>query len=53
MRYIWVTYEAGQDLYTVEYFRVKRNDYAHITLEKMEGVYCDMLSEVVYSMVNK
>ena len=52
-RFIKVEYNHGSDLYNVEYFRVKRGSYEHITLEALNDVYCDQLSELIYHMVNK
>jgi hypothetical protein len=40
------------DTYTVELFKQKR-DYSVSVVEKHEDVYCDMLGEVIYHMVNK
>jgi len=53
MRFIQVAYQAGLDLYAVEYFRIKRGSYQRVTLESLEGVYADQLSETIYHMVNK
>ena len=41
------------DLYSVRYFRLKRSTYEHIEIESAEGIYADMLSDVIYHMVNK
>ncbi len=53
MRYVRVTYLPGSDLYAVDHFRVKRNDYSQITLKKVAGIYADQLGETIYHMVNK
>lgn len=55
MRFIEVEYDPALDLYTVEYFRIKRSKGARerVSLEKFELVYGDMLSEMIYKMVNK
>lgn len=53
LRYIEVEYVPGLDLYNVEYFRIKRGTHERVTLERYEGVYNDMLSEMIYKMVNK
>lgn len=52
-RFIRVEYKPGLDLYDVEYFRIKRGSYERVSIESLEGVYADMLSEVIYRMVNK
>lgn len=52
-RFIEVEYDYSMDLYNVEYFRLKRNDFSRISLEKTEQVYADQLSEIIYHMVNK
>lgn len=55
MRYIEVEYVPGLDLYKVRYFRVKRGRgyREQVTLEECEGVYADMLSDIIYHMVSK
>lgn len=52
-RFIRVEYKPGLDLYDVEYFRIKRGSYERVTIESLEMVYADQLSEVIYRMVNK
>ena len=52
MRYITVRLDPT-DTYTVEYFRIKRGSMKRVELEKAEGVYADMLGEVLYHQVNK
>ena len=52
MRYIEVALNCGQDLYEVEYYRIKRGKYERISLEKHEMVGCEMLNELIYNMVN-
>jgi hypothetical protein len=41
------------DLYDVTHFRIKRGSHERVEMESAEGIYNDMLSEVVYHMVNK
>ena len=53
MRYVRVEYMPGPDLYDVEYFRLKRGSLDKVSMESAEGVYADMLSELIYDMVNK
>lgn len=53
MRYVEVTYEAGSDLYTVEFYRVKRGSYQRVDLGSHSGVYADMLSDIVYSLCHQ
>ncbi len=53
MRYVEVTYVAGLDLYTVDFFRVKRGTQERISLGNHEGVYADMLSDIVYSLCHQ
>jgi hypothetical protein len=52
-RYIKVEYLPGLDLYEVEYYRIKRGSYERVSLEVANDVYADMLSEIIYHMVNK
>jgi hypothetical protein len=52
MRYVEVLLNED-DTYTVRHFRVKRNDYSQIDLEKHEGIYVDALNETIYHAVNK
>jgi len=40
------------DLYLVKLVKIKR-DYSVETVEECDGVYCDMLAEIVYHMCNK
>ena len=53
MRYITVAYVPGRDTYDVVHFRVKRNDYSRVELERATDVYADGLGEVIYHQVNK
>ena len=53
MRYVEVTYEAGPDLYSVDFFRVKRTTYEQISLGDVTGVYADQLSDIVYSLCHQ
>ena len=41
------------DTYTVKLLKFNRVTYALQTIERKEGVYCDMLSDIIYSMCNK
>ena len=51
-RYIEVILDAD-DTYDVCYFRLKRGTSERIIMEQTQGVYNDMLSEIIYHMVNK
>ena len=53
LRYISVRYDKGDDAYTVEYFRLKRNTYERTTLTEQSLVYVDSLNLVIDGMVNQ
>jgi hypothetical protein len=47
--YVHVKYDAGNDVYDVDFFRIRG---ANIIVDKaVEGVYCDMLVDVIDSQV--
>ena len=52
-RYVEVTYEPGLDLYSVDFFRIKRGTQERIALGSHSGVYADMLSDIVYSLCHQ
>ena len=52
MRYIMVTLNA-QDLYDVEYFRLKRGSGDKVSMKSANGIFNDQLSEIIYDFVNK
>lgn len=52
MRFIEVSLTAD-DLYNVEYLRIKRGSYTRVSIESVEGVFCEDLSEAIYRLVNK
>ena len=41
------------DEYRVKLVKIARPSYAVETVEEHDGVYCDMLADIVYSMCNK
>jgi hypothetical protein len=48
----WITVELkGDDTYTVTATRMTRN-YKLVALGDFAGVYCDMLSEIIYSLTH-
>ena len=53
MTWIEVTLDAS-DTYTVELIKITRKagKRVRVVAKSMSGIYCDMLSETVYGMVN-
>lgn len=50
---IEVVYKPGQDLYTVNLWEFSRGMMDQKIVESQDGVYGDMLDDVIYKMVNK
>lgn len=51
-QFIYITLDPS-DTYKVELKQVNRKTWQMKTLKELAGVYCDMLSDIVYDMVNK
>jgi len=53
-RGLWVRVTLmPSDTYTVELFKMMRVQHVLKQIEEFEDVYCDMLSNIIYRMVNK
>ena len=46
-------YLESNDTYTVVHYKLKRVTNERIQLDACSDVYCDMLGEIIYKMVNK
>lgn len=51
MRFVMVTLDPS-DTYTVEFFRLKKNNYQKVTLGKQSGVYAEDLGHIIYGLTH-
>jgi len=49
---IIITLDAGRDLYNVYLVKIARNSCESTVVEQMDGVYADMLDEIIFKMTS-
>jgi hypothetical protein len=47
--YVYVQLDEGQDLYNIHFFQIRKHEM--VTIEKIEGVFCESLVEIINRVV--